>query len=75
VSIWIFATSSAAAEINTLALPDRLIGLSELLLSRTVRESVVPLAVYVPWPISHAVPSSMTYRTTSPSTTPAAAND
>jgi hypothetical protein len=60
VSIWIFATSSAAAEINTLALPDRVIGVSELELSSTVRDSVVPDAVYVPWPISHAVPSSTT---------------
>jgi hypothetical protein len=39
----------------------------------SVRDIVVPVAVYVPSPISQAVPSSMMYRTMLPFATPAAA--
>ena len=62
--------SSAVALINTTAEPLRLIALFELLLSLTVRDRVVPEAVYVPLPISKLLPSSMTYLTVSPLDTP-----
>ena len=52
--------SSAVAPTNTTAAPLKLSAASELLLSLTVRVSVVPDAVYVPVPISHAASSSMT---------------
>jgi hypothetical protein len=45
VSILTWATSSAAAVMSTVAEPDRLMAVSLLLLSSTVRERVVPLAV------------------------------
>tara|TARA_R110000782_G_scaffold3228_2_gene11909 strand:- start:2285 stop:2692 length:408 start_codon:yes stop_codon:yes gene_type:complete len=66
--------SSTTAPTNTTALPVRLRAESELLLSVTVRDRVVPEAVYVPVPISQSGPSSITYRTTLVSTTPASAN-
>jgi hypothetical protein len=52
--------SAATAPTNTTADPERLIAESELLLSLTVRERVVPEVVYVPVPISQLVPSSIT---------------
>ena len=64
-----------AINTDTSLLPLRFIALFELLLSVTVLVKVVPLAVYVPVPISNAsLPSSITYLTTSPSDTPDAAN-
>jgi hypothetical protein len=66
--------SEAIAEMKTIASPDSVIAEPPSLLSEGVRDSVVPEAVYVPLPISQfEVPSSMTYRTESPSETPAAA--
>jgi hypothetical protein len=50
-------TSAAAAVTNISALPERLRS-EPVELSSKVRESRVPLAVYVPRPISHAAPSS-----------------
>ena len=51
--------SSAAAVMNTRALPDKLIADPELELSIGLRDNVVPEAVYVPAPISQFVPSSI----------------
>jgi hypothetical protein len=69
--------SCAATARNTDAFPERFIALSELLLSVTDRERVVPLDVYVPVPISKLLlaPSSRTYLTVSPLDTPASAKD
>ena len=52
--------SPAAAVINTVAEPDKLIADPALLLSDGVLERVVPDAVYVPDPISQLLPSSIT---------------
>jgi hypothetical protein len=49
--------SSAAAVMNTSAEPDRLMAAFAFVLLSTVRVSVVPLAVYVPRPISLFAPS------------------
>ena len=65
--------SVAIGEMNTCALPLRF-NSDPVFDCVRVLESVVPLAVYTPEPISHAVvPSSMTYRTVCPSVTPALA--
>lgn len=63
--------SSAAGARNTAAEPVRERS-DPVLEELSVRDIVVPLAVYVPSPISQALPSSMMYRTTLPSVTPAA---
>jgi hypothetical protein len=64
--------SSAACARNTTAEPVR-VRSDPVLDELSVRDIVVPLAVYVPRPISQALPSSMMYRTTLPLATPAAA--
>ena len=64
--------SSAACAINTTAEPERFKS-DPVLDELRVRDSVVPDVVYVPVPISQAVPSSIAYRTTLPFATPAAA--
>ena len=51
-----WSISSAAAVMNTLAPPDRF-NSEPVELSVSARESVVPVAVYVPRPISQSVPS------------------
>ena len=62
-----------AAVMNTKDVPVRF-NREPVELCVSVRLRVVPLAVYVPVPISQALPLSITYRTTSPLLTPAAEN-
>jgi hypothetical protein len=65
--------SLATALIKTTAFPARLMALSEFELSCTFLVRVVPEVLYVPVPISKLFTSSITYCTTSPLFTPAAA--
>ena len=66
--------SSAAIVTNISAPEPQVIAFPELLLSVGARASVVPLAVYVPIPISQSLPSVMVYLSLFWSVTPAAAN-
>jgi hypothetical protein len=67
--------STEVAVKNTCALPDNVNALPPPELSMTLRDIVPTELLRVPVPISQLVPSSIVYRTVSPSAMPAAEND